>query len=93
MNKVERVEQLQKVFRQAVENLTEAFNGLKAEIIEVDQPEYKTVKRDAKVGDKILITNPSLVNAGEKGEIFTVSDAYEGFVDVEEIKIYYDGHG
>lgn len=147
-----KIEELQKVFNQAVADLTEAFEGLKAEIINVDEPEYKTVKRaakvgerilitgieegkepvfvvrkvnsrgdvdvigfplnirhyhfspddyeviieteqdfntekrDAEVGDKILITNSSLVNAGEKGEVFTVTDNYEGFVDVEEIR-------
>lgn len=82
-----KIEMLQKEFDDAVKNIKEAFEGLKAEIISVDKPEYKTVDRVAKVGERILITNPDDDSAGEKGEIFTVVDSREGGVDVEEIQI------
>lgn len=87
MNK-NKVEELQKTFEQAVKNLTEAFEGLKAEIINVDEPEYKTVKRAAKVGERILITNPDDDSVGTVGEVFTVTSACLGDVDVEEIRSY-----
>lgn len=86
-NLVEKIEDLQATYEGAV---VEAYSigcedGKKERQIETNV--YVTIKRDAKVGDKILITNPDLVNAGEKGEMFTVIDAYEGFVDVEEIRV------
>lgn len=83
-----KIEMLQKEFDDAVKNIKEAFEGLKAEIISVDKPEYKTVKRPAKVGERILITNPDDDSAGEKGEVFTVVDVEPAFghVDVDEIR-------
>lgn len=58
------------------------------EIISVDKPEFKTEKRAAEIGDRILITNPEDDSAGAEGEVFTVTDVGSmGSVDVKEIMV------
>lgn len=52
----------------------------------IEQPKIKTEKRNAQIGEKVLITNPREGSAGVAGEVFTVSRAHDGQIDVEEIR-------
>lgn len=84
----QKLNELQNAFDQALNNLTEAFEGLKTEIIRVEKPKFKTEKRAAEIGDRILITNPEDDSAGAVGEVFTVIDVGSmGSVDVKEIMV------
>lgn len=77
-----KIEQLQKVFDNAIVELMETFDELKTEIINVDKPEYETEKRKALTGDRVIITC-----GRHKGCVFTVkrheeSELFWG-IDVE----------
>lgn len=87
MNK--KIIELEKVIDNAIAEIKQAFDEVKTEVISVDEPEYKTVDRVARVGESILITNPDIDSAGEKGEVFTViKSPGSGAVDVSEIRVH-----
>lgn len=86
MNK--KIIELEKIINNAIAEIKEAFDEVKSEVVEVDKPEFETVRRAAGIGEQILITSPEEDSAGEKGEIFTVVgvDPAYGHVDVDEIR-------
>lgn len=84
----EKINALQVAFDLAIRTLTELFEETKAEITRVEKPTFKTEKRLAEIGERILIVNPLERNCMYIDGVYTVareSSQNPGRVDVEEI--------